>query len=163
MIDSVDVQILTILQSDARTSNAAIARHVGLTPSAILERIRKLQATGVIAGYEARLDPARLGLGLTAFVSVVTDEVGGNLEAGRALAAIPEVQEVHNIAGEDCYLVKVRVKDAEALGELLRHKIGPIEKVRRTRTTIVMSSPLEAGRLPLEQALEGNGGGDGDG
>jgi Lrp/AsnC family leucine-responsive transcriptional regulator len=129
MIDSVDVQILTILQSDARTSNAAIARHVGLTPSAILERIRKLQATG----------------------------------AGRALAAIPEVQEVHNIAGEDCYLVKVRVKDAEALGELLRHKIGPIEKVRRTRTTIVMSSPLEAGRLPLEQALDGNGGGDGDG
>lgn len=162
MIDTVDAQILAILQKDARTSNAEVARQVGLTPSAILERVRKLHARGVIAGYETRLDPARLGLGLTAFVSVVTDEVGGDLEAGRALAAIPEVQEVHNIAGEDCYLVKLRVKDAEALGELLRHKIGTIAAVRRTRTTIVMSTLLETDRLPLGQALEGEGDDDGD-
>jgi Lrp/AsnC family leucine-responsive transcriptional regulator len=157
MIDVIDSQILTILQQDARTSNAAIAREVGLTPSAILERIKKLQARGVISGYEARLDAPKIGLGLTAFVAVVTDEVGGDLEGGRELTAIPEVQEVHNIAGEDCYLLKVRARDAEALGDLLRTKIGTIESVRRTRTTIVMSTLLETGNLPLSQAVEGDG------
>lgn len=165
MIDDIDAKILTLLQSNARVSNAAIARRVGLTPSAILERIRKLQSRGVIQGYETRLAPAALGLGLTAFVAVVTDEVGGDLEAGRALAEIPEVQEVHNIAGEDCYLVKVRVQDAGALGELLRRKIGAIGSIRRTRSTIVMSTLLETGALPLpsgreveEGAGHGNGG-----
>ncbi len=157
MIDTIDANILTILQGDARASNASIARRVGLTAPAILERIKKLQARGVIRGYEARLDPGEVGLGLTAFVAVVTDEVGGDLEAGRALAAIPEVQEVHNIAGEDCYLVKLRVADAEALGELLRGKIGRIASVKRTRTTIVMNTLLETGRLPLQQAVEGGG------
>jgi Lrp/AsnC family leucine-responsive transcriptional regulator len=155
MIDRIDAQILTILQQDARRSNAAIAREVGLTPSAILERIKKLQARGVITGFEVRLDPREVGLGLTAFVAVVSDEVGGDQDVGRKLTEIPEVLEVHNIAGEDCYLVKVRVRSAEALGELLRTKVGTIEGVRRTRTTIVMSTLLEAGLLPLEQAVKG--------
>lgn len=159
MIDETDTKILTLLQDNARMSNAAIARRVGLTPSAIFERIKKLQARGVIRRYEARLAPAEVGLGLTAFVAVLTDEVGGDLEAGRALAAIPEVQEVHNVAGEDCYFVKVRVRDAEALGELLRQKIGAIKSIRRTRTTIVMDTLLETGALPLKAALGAVAGG----
>ncbi|MEE8522127.1 MAG: Lrp/AsnC family transcriptional regulator [Gemmatimonadota bacterium] len=156
MIDDTDAQILTILQKDARTSNAAIAREVGMAPSAVLERIKKLQTKGVIAGYEARLSPKTIGLDLLAFVSVETDEVGGDMDTGQRLAGLPEVQEVHHICGEDCYLIKVRVKSAEALGDLLRTKVGSIEGVRRTRSTIVMNTLLEGGRLPLDQALDGD-------
>ena len=148
MIDDTDAQILTILQKDARTSNAAIAREVGMAPSAVLERIKKLQTKGVIAGYEARLSPKTIGLDLLAFVSVETDEVGGDMDTGQRLAGLPEVQEVH--------LIKVRVKSAEALGDLLRTKVGSIEGVRRTRSTIVMNTLLEGGRLPLDQALDGD-------
>ena len=91
-----------------------------------------------------------------AFVSVETDEVGGDMDTGQRLAGLPEVQEVHHICGEDCYLIKVRVKSAEALGDLLRTKVGSIEGVRRTRSTIVMNTLLEGGRLPLDQALDGD-------
>lgn len=160
MIDEIDLQILKILQGDARTSNAAIARAVGMAPSAILERVKKLQARGVIRGYEARVNPKQVGLELLAFVSVETDEVGGDTTAGKRLAEIPEVQEVHHVCGDDCYLVKVRVASAEALGELLRAKVGTIDKVRRTRSTIVMNTLLETGRVPLEGALAGAGGDD---
>src|SRR6185312_2571778 len=126
MIDDTDHEILNILQENARTSNAEIARQLGMAPSAILERIRKLEARGLLRGYEARLDAAELGLGLLAFVFVRADERVGCPQAGEALAAIPEVQEVHHIAGEDCYLVKVRTADTASLGRLLRERFGAI-------------------------------------
>src|SRR5215468_4377057 len=138
MIDTTDGIILNILQANARTSNAEIARQVGLAPSAVFERIRKLEERGVIRGYEAQLNPRALGLGLVAYIYVRADEPVGSLRAGEALCAIPEVQEVHHIAGEDCYLVKARVADTEALGDLLRERFGVIPTVRSTRTTIVL-------------------------
>lgn len=157
MIDATDLQILKILQSNARTPNAEIARQVGMAPSAILERIRKLEQRGVIQGYEARIAPEALGLGMLAFVSVRSDERAGEECAGERLAAIPEVQEVHHIAGEDCYLIKVRVKDAKSLGRLLQERIKRVESVRSTRTTVVLDTLRESGQLPLdvpETALE---------
>lgn len=152
MIDATDIQILTILQSNARTSNADIARQVGMAPSAILERIRKLEQRGVIQGYEARIDPAALGLGMLAYVAVRTDERVGDECAGERLARIPEVQEVHHVAGEDCYLLKVRVKDAKALGRLLQDQIKAVEPVRSTRTTVVLDTLRETSLLPLHEA-----------
>ncbi|HEX6862928.1 MAG TPA: Lrp/AsnC family transcriptional regulator [Thermoanaerobaculia bacterium] len=149
MIDATDLQILTILQSNARTSNADIARQVGMAPSAILERIRKLEQRGIIQGYEARIDPRALGLGLLAYVAVRTDEKAGDECAGEQLARIPEVQEVHHVAGEDCYLLKVRVKDAKALGRLLQDQIKAVEPVRSTRTTVVLDTLRETSLLPL--------------
>jgi Lrp/AsnC family leucine-responsive transcriptional regulator len=151
MIDATDLQILTILQLNARTSNADIARQVGMAPSAILERIRKLEQRGVIQGYEARIDPRALGLGLLAYVAVRTDERVGDECAGERLARIPEVQEVHHVAGEDCYLLKVRVKDAKALGRLLQDQIKAVEPVRSTRTTVVLDTLRETSLLPLEE------------
>lgn len=149
MNDDIDMHILAILQHNARTSNAEIARQLVMAPSAILERIRKLEARGLLLGYEARIAPRALDLGLLAFVFVRADERLGSDRAGRALAAIPEVQEVHHIAGEDCYLVKVRTASTEALGRLLRERFGAIEDVRSTRTTIVLSTLKETARLPL--------------
>jgi Lrp/AsnC family transcriptional regulator, leucine-responsive regulatory protein len=110
MIDATDRQILDILQKDARTSNAEVARRVGMAPSAVSERIRKLEERGVIAGYSARLNARALGLGLLAFVLVRSDEKLGAPETEARLAEIPEAQEVHHIAGEDCFLVKVRLQ-----------------------------------------------------
>ena len=154
MIDATDLQILTILQSNARTSNADIARQVGMAPSAILERIRKLEQRGIIQGYEARIDPRALGLGMLAYVAVRTDERVGDECAGERLARIPEVQEVHHVAGEDCYLLKVRVRDAKALGRLLQDRIKAVEPVRSTRTTVVLDTLRESSLLPLNAAEE---------
>ncbi|HEY7342621.1 MAG TPA: Lrp/AsnC family transcriptional regulator [Ktedonobacterales bacterium] len=149
MIDTIDTKILSILQNDARTSNAEIARRLGMAPSAILERIRKLETRGLIAGYEARLNPRPLDHGLLAFIYVRADERIGSREIGDELAAIPEVQEVHHIAGEDCYLLKVRVADTNALSDLLRQRLGPIDAIRSTRTTIVLSTIKETAQIPL--------------
>ncbi|HEX5716850.1 MAG TPA: Lrp/AsnC family transcriptional regulator [Thermoanaerobaculia bacterium] len=154
MIDATDLQILTILQSNARTSNADIARQVGMAPSAILERIRKLEQRGIIQGYEARIDPRALGLGLLAYVAVRTDERVGDECAGERLARIPEVQEVHHVAGEDCYLLKVRVRDAKALGRLLQEQIKAVEPVRSTRTTVVLDTLRETSLLPLDTSVQ---------
>ena len=149
MIDDIDLKILALLQEDARTSNAEIARRVGMVPSGIFERLRKLEERGLIRAYETRLDPKPLGLGLLAFVFVRAEERVGSPATGEALAAIPEVLEVHHVAGEDCYLVKVRAADTEALGRLLREGFGAVATVRSTRTTIVLSTVKETARLPL--------------
>jgi Lrp/AsnC family leucine-responsive transcriptional regulator len=149
MIDGISRRILNILQRSARESNVDIARQVGLAPSAVFERIKKLEEKGVIAGYEARINPRALDLRQVAFIYVRADEPIGSLRAGKELVRIPEVQEVHHIAGEDCYLVKVRVADTEALGELLRQRFGAIETVRSTRTTVVLSTLKETAQLPI--------------
>jgi len=152
--DSIDRQILAILQDNARTSNAEIARRVGMAPSAVLERIRKLEERGVIEGYTARLNPKAMGLGLVAYVFVRADESPSHDEAGRTLAEIPEVQEVHHVAGEDCYLVKVRASDPESLGRMLRERFGSIPTVRSTRTTVVLETVKESSVVPVPSPAE---------
>jgi Lrp/AsnC family leucine-responsive transcriptional regulator len=149
MMDDIDTQILTILQQDARTSNAEIARQLSMASSAIFERIRKLEAKGVITGYVARIAPETIDLSLLAFIFVRADERLGSREVGDRIGRMPEVQEVHHVAGEDCYLVKVRVANTEALANLLRDGFGVIPEVRSTRTTIVLRTVKETGALPL--------------
>lgn len=150
MIDSSDRQILEILQGNARTSNAEIARRVGLAPSAVHERIRKLEERGVISGYASKIDPKSADLGLLAFIFVRSDDSEGEDDAARVLAELPEVQEVHHVAGEDCFLVKVRTRDTDALGALLRDRVKSIPSVRGTRTTIVLDTIKESAMLPLD-------------
>ena len=127
MLDATDIRILDLLQGNARISNADIARELDMAPSAILDRIRKLEARSVITGYEARLDAHAVGFGLTAFILVRTEERVGSASIGQAIAKFPEVQEVHHVAGEDCYLVKVRVQDTDALGELAPRAFRPAQ------------------------------------
>jgi len=149
MIDDIDRQILNILQQNARTSNAEIARQVEMAPSAVLERIRRLEARGVIQGYEVRINPEALGQNLLAYVFVRSNDFDSDLKTAEMLADIPEVLEAHHIAGEDCYLLKVRTRDAKALGRLLRERIGSNGSVQSTRTTIVLETLREGSRLPL--------------
>lgn len=149
MIDEIDVSILKILQENARTSNAEVARQVGMAPSAILERIRKLERRGVIQNYETRISPQALDCHLTAFTLVRTEEAVGSLSTGEDLAKVPGVLEVHYVAGEDSYLVKLRTKDPEHLARLLK-QFGRIKSVRDTRTTIVLTTVKETMNIPVE-------------
>jgi Lrp/AsnC family leucine-responsive transcriptional regulator len=149
MIDQIDRKILTLLQSDGRMAVAAIARSVELAPSAVFQRLRKLEESGVIRGYDVKLDPGALDQGLLAFVTVRTGEGARAKETACLLAGIPEVLEVHRVVGEDCFFLKVRVKDTAALGTLLDEGIQPLPPVASTRTTIVLSTAKEAGpRVP---------------
>ena len=127
-----------------------------MAPSAVLDRIRKLEERGVVKGYGVQLDGQSVGLGLLAFVFVRTDDMTGENKVTRALSGIPEVLELHHVAGEDCFLVKVRAANTEALGRLLREKFGTIKGVRTTRTTIVLRTSKETTALPLDQEGEGD-------
>ncbi|HVG38548.1 MAG TPA: Lrp/AsnC family transcriptional regulator [Pyrinomonadaceae bacterium] len=153
MLNEKDEKILEILQRDGRTTNVELARLVELTPSATLERVRKLEEKGFIKGYSAALDPQALGLGLLAFIFVRADE-NENLFAGvegtaGALAALPSVQEVHHLAGEDCFLVKVRARDTDDLYRVLKEEFGRFKAIRSTRTTIVLKTVKESSHLPV--------------
>jgi len=150
MIDEIDKKILNILQKNARISNAEIARRVGMAPSGILERMRKLERKGIIQKYEVRLNPKALGLVLTVLIMVKTEERVGSVEIGYELAKISEVQEVYFTAGEYNYLLKARVSDTDALTELLR-KFGAIPGVKDTRTTLVLNDIKETLALDLDR------------
>jgi Lrp/AsnC family transcriptional regulator, leucine-responsive regulatory protein len=131
-------------------AQSEIAKTVGLAPSAVLERIRKLEARGIITGYVALVDPHVVDQRMLAFVAVRTNTVGDEeREVAARLAAIPEVLEVHYVAGEDCLMLKMRARDAEHVGQLLRNQVGAVRGVQSTRTTIVLGSMKESPRLPI--------------
>lgn len=152
MTDEIDRKILNIIQQEARISNAEIARQVGLAPSAVLERVRKLEERGIICGYVTKISAAEVGYGLTAFVAVRTRECCS--ETDKFLAEIPEVLEVHDVAGEDSYLLKVRVKDTEDLSRLLRERLKNMPNVAATKTTVVLQTIKETIALPIVDSVE---------
>jgi Lrp/AsnC family transcriptional regulator, leucine-responsive regulatory protein len=153
MIDNLDYKTLSIIQSNGRISNAEIARALGKAPSVILERMRKMESKGIIKGYEPLLDAGKLGLALTTFILIRTEESVGSTAAGEKLALFPEVQEVHHTTGHFCYLLKVRVRDSEHLAELLR-RFGAVELVSDTQTTLVLTTIKESHGLLLPEAAE---------
>lgn len=154
MINNIDRKIVLLVQENARIANNEIARQIGMAPSATLERVRKLEAAGTIRSYKAQLNPSTFGLSLLAFIFIRANEGITSSCVGTTLSQIPEVQEVHHVAGEDCYLVKVRVANPEALSRLLRERIGVIESVISTRTTVVLETMKETTDLPITPDLE---------
>lgn len=153
MIDEKDSRILELLQKDGRATNVELARAVELTPSSTLERVRKLEERGFIKGYTATLDPHALGLGLVAFIFVRVDDIndvlGTSDQTAEELAALPSVQEIHHLAGEDCFLVKVRARDTDDLYRILKEEFGPFKAIRSTRTTIVLKTVKETQHLSV--------------
>jgi Lrp/AsnC family leucine-responsive transcriptional regulator len=150
MIDEIDLNILDIIQKDGKISNAQLARRLKMAPSGILERVRKLEKKGILAGYEVRLNPTRLGLTVTAFIHILTTDNVGSTKIGEQLAEFEEIQEVHWIAGEYNYLVKTKLKDASDLRALLG-KFGQIEGLSDTRTTLVLETVKERQTIPVNQ------------
>jgi len=139
-LDEMDSAILRVLQADARTTLAVVGRAVGLAPSSVHERLRRLQRDGVIRGWALDLDPRAVNRSLTAFVGVEANVTGGPLVG--TLRALPAVDECHDIAGELSYLLKVRAADTEELVRLV-DQLRELPGVRRTLTTVVLRTEFE--------------------
>lgn len=154
MVDDVDLRILHLLQTNARISNADIARKLNLAPSGTLERIRKLEDRGVIEGFHTRINPSEIGFGLLAYIHIKTNEKREKWDVAEIVSKIPGVLEVHDVAGDDCYMVKLRTKDTESLYELLRDEFGTIPSITSTRTTIVLRTVKDSTELPLGEGKE---------
>ena len=149
-MDALDRKIACLLQMDNLRSNAEIGHEVGLSVSAANERVRRLNGAGIVRGNHAVLDPERVGLPLCAFVSV--DLAPHPDEAGfrRAVAARPEIQEIHQVAGAHCYLLKIRTAGTRALQRFLTEHVSRQPDVLRTETVIVLETVKETAALALE-------------
>lgn len=152
MIDEIDRQILLLLQEDARLSNAAIAEKVGLTSSSVHERVKKLERRGVIKGYVALVDPEALGKSITAFIrlTVGSSVALGYMEAKDNVVSLcreePAVLECHGVAGEDCYILKVRVAEPQDLEKLLE-RIRCSGLISRSVSSIVLTTIKETTKV----------------
>jgi Lrp/AsnC family leucine-responsive transcriptional regulator len=150
-LDKTDLSILRLMQKNARITNVDVARELNMAPSAVLERVKKLEQKKVILQYTARLNPSPLQQKLLAFIFMKAQDGLGSNSTGKALAKIPEVQEVHHIAGEDCYLVKVRTTDSASLMELMRNSFSKMPNIISTRTTIVLETVKEEQQLIIPE------------
>src|SRR5215468_8011479 len=150
ILDKVDYSILRLMQENARISNADIARELNMAPSAVLERVKKLEQKKVIQGYTTQINPTTIQQKLLAFIFIRSSEgFTCSSNTAQALAAIPEVQEVHHIAGEDCYLIKVRTADSSSLMQLMRNQLQKIPNIASTKTTIVLETVKEQQQLVI--------------
>jgi Lrp/AsnC family leucine-responsive transcriptional regulator len=145
-VEAINKQILALLAQDGRLSFTELARHTGLSVSAVQQRVRRLEERGVIRGYAASIDPEAVGLPLTAFVSIKPFDPAAPDDAPDRLTHLNEIEACHSVAGEENYILKVRVASPAALEDLLQ-RIRADANVS-TRTTIVLSTPYE-GRPPV--------------
>ncbi|HZB48129.1 MAG TPA: Lrp/AsnC family transcriptional regulator [Mycobacteriales bacterium] len=150
-VDTVDRQLIEALRRNARATYAELARAVGLSAPAVHERVAKLEASGVITGYHAAVAPAALGLGVSALVGIVQgDSADADLIAGE-VRGMSEIEDCWFVAGEETFVVKVRVPDVAALEQT----IGALNRIRgvaHTRTTVVLSTRFEGRVRPATEA-----------
>lgn len=143
-LDAIDLHILELMQSNARISNVDLAKQLNMAPSAVLERVKKLEQKKVILRYNTAVNPLAVNQRLLAFVFIRTKEgADSDAKIAASLAKIPEVQEVHIIAGEDCFFVKIRTEDTRSLITLMRKSLKRIPNVISTKTTIVLETVKE--------------------
>src|SRR5712691_6932054 len=148
-LDPIDYRILDLLQRDARTTQVQIAAAVGLSQPSVADRIRKLDASGAVLGYVARLDPRAMGNDIRAFVGVRIAHPRHHDVFIKRILQIPEVLECHRVAGLDSYELKVVARDTEALDDLLSETLRRIPGVTRTTTTIVLATVKETTAVPV--------------
>jgi Lrp/AsnC family leucine-responsive transcriptional regulator len=141
-IDAVDRRLIELLRANGRASYAELARQVGLSSPAVHERVGKLEAAGVITGYRAVVDPASVGLSVTALVGVLENDAADDTGLEEAMRAMPEIEDCWRVAGNEGYVLKVRVTDIPAL-EASVNALNRIRGVARTRTTVVLSTKWE--------------------
>ena len=144
-LDAHDTRILAELQADARLTMAELGRRVHLSQPAVTERVRKLEAAGVITGYRALLDPQKLGRAHVAFVEVrLSDTREAALQAfNRAVLAVPEIEECHMIASRFDYLLKVRTTDIQSYRRVRAERISALPHVASTSTYVAMEAVKE--------------------
>ncbi|HMN92134.1 MAG TPA: Lrp/AsnC ligand binding domain-containing protein [Hydrogenophaga sp.] len=150
-LDRIDLRILKVLQADGRISNLKLAEAVALSPTAVLARTQRLQRDGYILGYEARLNPLKLGRGMLVFVEVLLDRTTPNVfnEFKAAVQVRDEILECHMVAGGFDYLIKTRMADMAAFREFAGSVLWQLPGVRETRTYAVMEEVKHSSCLPL--------------
>ncbi len=150
-LDRIDLRILQVLQGDGRLSNLKLAEAVSLSPTAVLARVQRLTREGYILGYEARLDPVKLGAGMLVFVEVLLDRTTPNVfEAFKAAVQVhPQILECHMVAGGFDYLLKTRAADMRAYRDFAGTVLWQLPGVRETRTYAVMEEVKSTTHLPL--------------
>ncbi len=141
-MDAVDRRLIDALRADGRASYAELARLVRLSSSAVHERVSKLESTGVITGFRATVDPQAIGLGVTALVGIDPGEYGRDDVIAAALEAIPEVESCYGVAGDEAFVVQVRVASVDDLHRCIG-RLRAIDGVARTRTTVVLATRFE--------------------
>jgi Lrp/AsnC family leucine-responsive transcriptional regulator len=149
-VDDLDLRLLDALQSNARSTFAELGALVGLKPPAVHDRVKRLEARGFIRSYGARLDARRLGVGLAAFVSVYTTADVDYERFHASVASVPEVAEIHSVAGEESFVIKVLTRSTDHLDACLS-RLKAIPGIGRTKTTIVLSTPFERNGIALEE------------
>jgi Lrp/AsnC family leucine-responsive transcriptional regulator len=147
-LDDMDARILTALSGDSRRSYADVATEVGLSTAAVHERVKKMVERGVIERFSLRVDPDRVGLRFTAFVAIRNDGGVHCREVAPRLRELPEVLELHSVAGEYDFLAKIRTTHARALEDVL-YQIKAIPGVARTTSTVVLNTEFEDRPLQL--------------
>jgi Lrp/AsnC family leucine-responsive transcriptional regulator len=150
-LDRIDLKILKCLQEDGRISNLKLAELVALSPTAVVARVQRLTKDGYILGYEARLNPLKLGAGMLVFVEMLLDRTTPNVfEAFKAAVQVrPEIMECHMVAGGFDYLLKTRLNDMTAYREFAGTVLWQLPGVRETRTYAVMEEVKNTTHLPL--------------
>jgi Lrp/AsnC family transcriptional regulator, leucine-responsive regulatory protein len=156
-VDRVDLRLLELLQENGRISQHDLAKSVGLSAPAVSERVRKLEERGVIRGYTAILDPRELDCDITAFIFVGISGSRHFPDFLDRMSGLPEVQECHSVTGQGSHLLKIRVKNTQALERLLAD-IQARPGVQWTTTSLVLSTLKETGQLPLPSPTDGAGG-----
>ena len=150
-LDKIDLRILRVLQADGRISNLKLAEEVHLSPTAVLERVKRLTRENYILGYEARLNPTLLGAGLLVFIEILLDRtVHDVMDSFKAAVQVrPEILECHLVAGGFDYLLKTRVADMAAYREFIGSVIWTLPGVRETRTYVVMEEVKSSTRIAV--------------
>ncbi len=150
-LDRIDMRILRVLQEDGRISNLKLAEEVHLSPTAVLERVKRLHRDAFILGYEARLNPDKLGAGMMVFIEVVLDRTTHDAMAHfkAAVQVRPEIMECHLVAGGFDYLIKTRVANIQAYREFVGSVIWSLPGVRETRTYAVIEEVKNTTVLPF--------------
>jgi Lrp/AsnC family transcriptional regulator, leucine-responsive regulatory protein len=141
-VDAVDRQIIDALRLEGRATYAELGRQVGLSASAVHERVGKLEAAGVIIGYHAVVEPSAIGLGVTALIGIHPTDTAHDEDVAAALGELPEVESCYAVAGDEAFVVKVRVGTVDELEHTLG-RLRRIDGVARTRTTVVLSTRFE--------------------
>jgi Lrp/AsnC family leucine-responsive transcriptional regulator len=145
-MDAVDRKLVAALRANARASYAELGRLVGLSGPSVTDRVNRLEQTGVITGYRAMVAPTAVGLGVTALIGLQLSDAANHDDVAERLRDVRDVEDCWFIAGEDSFMLKVRVADVDALEKTVSRLSG-VKGVSRTRTTIVLSTRWE-GRLP---------------
>jgi Lrp/AsnC family transcriptional regulator, leucine-responsive regulatory protein len=147
-LDDIDLHILELVQEDCRTSLARLGEQVGLSAPAVLERMKKLEAAGIVTAYRAIVDGRRLGLDITAFIGVIISHptLIGDFE--RQVVALPDVLECHHVTGEYTLLLKVKTRNTSSLEQLIS-QIRSLDGVARTETMVVLSTHTERVQVAL--------------